>query len=68
MKIVKAQIEVKHIEAPNYDPISDVNFTAAVCDDGGLMLVYMEVGGKSLVMAFNRHETAKIRSALNKGG
>lgn len=67
MKIVKATIEKTGIKAPEYTPIGESTFVAAVCDDGSLVLVYMEEGHKALYLAFNSYETRKIRSALRKG-
>ena len=68
MKIVKAKVEITPVKAPSYTPLNNVEFTAAVCDDGSLVLLYMEDGHELLCMAFNRQETSKVRSALNKGG
>ena len=69
MKITKAKdVQVEHIVAPDFDPTTTTQFTAAICDDGRLMLCYMEQWTKVLCVTFNRFETSKIRAALNKGG
>lgn len=72
MKIVTATTGHTDIKAPDFTPVSDAQFTAAIVDDGRLVLIYQEpqpeAGDKFLVMGFNSYETSKIRSVLNKGG
>ena len=71
MKIDTATTGHTSIKSPDFTPVSDALFTAAVVDSGDLVLVYEEpqpVGGsKYLVMHFNSYETQKIRSVFNKG-
>lgn len=72
MKIIKFTTGHTTVEAPDFTPVNKTDFMAAVLDEGELVLAYTEPAAlganKVLVLTFNRYETGKIRSALNKGG
>ena len=67
MKIFNTKVVLASIKAPDYTPTGPDALTAAICDDGCLVLLYMDEQGKTLYLGFNRWETSKVRSALNKG-